>query len=136
MTDLPRHTSRLQFTLDHLFDALEESRETRADVRVVSITVEDMVRLRGGANYSLTVETECELFDYKEWYTLLQHYYPMGTVKTRDTSMTELRQFFDDDMLEFFEEYRPVLRYNDETLDIDTFLTSDEILYFGHNTDT
>lgn len=124
-----------QFTLNHLFDALSESRETRADVRVVHIRVEDMVRLNQ-TFVDMHIETDAELFDKREWYDLINNYYTKEKVHNYGTSTKELRAFFDEDMLEFFDEYRPVLKYNGKKLDIDEFLHDDVELEYGLNTDT
>lgn len=124
-----------QFTLNHLFDVLSDSRETRADVTHFYIDVVNMVRL-GYAHVSMTILTEMEEFNKREWHDLLDAYYPYQKIKKGFTSTEELRGFFDDDMLEFFEEYRPTLLFNDKKLNIDVFLNEYRELDITENTDT
>lgn len=124
------------FTLDHLFDALQSHWETQADVQQVEIVAEDMIRLPNHVCRNFIIKTKEWQYDFEEWQKLTARYFTKEKIKSGRTSLSELRAFFDEDMLEFFEEYRPKLLFNDEEIDITEFLTSDRNLSFGTNMDT
>lgn len=122
------------FTLIHLFEILQRNWETRADVLSVEIRLEDMVKVKGKAFAEVTIETNSELYYEEEWRKLLENYYPVSKIKTTNTSAEELREFFDKEMLLFFEEYKPKFIYNKIDIPIHKLLNKNIPLEFGINT--
>lgn len=122
------------FTLLHLFNILQRNWETRADVISVEITIEDLYEIKDKAFAEVTIETNSELYYEDEWREMLGNYYPATKIKTSNTSTEELRQFFDKEMLLFFEEYTPKFIYNKTEIPIHKLLNENIPLEFGKKT--
>jgi hypothetical protein len=122
-----------QFTLDHLFEGLEMTRETLADVKKVMVNVTETT-LSSGERYndvSFFIETEQEFyggsmeFFGSEYHQLIENYYGWERIKGGETSTEFLRGFFDDEMLEFLNVFRPIFLFNERCINITDLLTKD-----------
>lgn len=129
-----------QFKLDDLFDALETTWETQADVEKVQIVAKNMLGFSNEAG--LFIETKKELFGGSletyggEWAKLVEDFFSIEKIKKGNTSTKELKEFFDKEMIEFFEEYKPKIFFNETEIALNDFLNEDISLPFGFSNDT
>lgn len=123
-------------TLDQLFDVIEENRETQADVTMIKIIAEDMVRFNNEFLFEVEVFTHNHVYSERDWQKALINTMSLESMASAKTSTTELRTLFDDEMWEFLQEYQPTIKFNNKHLSLATILRKDVKLPFRENHDS